>query len=212
MKTLCFCAGAQHADLSILNTIHVDILVGVDAGAHILQQHGFNLDLAVGDFDSSPLPLCRQCLILPREKDDTDLEAALLYILYHETPENIEKIIILGALGVGRLDHLLNNIWLVQQPRFQQWVEKFYFVERGNTVRFYRAGKYIIKKEEDKKYLSFIGLTPIRQLSLRGVYYPLNNCDYSYPMALISNEFIGSEMEFTFKSGLMCVVQSCDVM
>lgn len=35
MKILCFCAGVQHADLSILKKIHVDILVGVIRGGRI---------------------------------------------------------------------------------------------------------------------------------------------------------------------------------
>ena len=211
MKTIVFCAGAPSPYLEILKNINIDLLIGVDAGATRLVNAGFTPDIAIGDFDSQEPPTqCRHIIRLPCEKDDTDLEYALQHILHDKQPENIKKIILLGATNGGRIDHLLANIWLAHQARFSPFLSKFHFIERNNSIRFFQAGNHQLQRETDKKYLSFIGLTPIKALSLQHVKYPLNQQDYHYPMALISNEFLGSQMSFSFIDGLMCVIQSAD--
>ncbi|MDK4688769.1 thiamine diphosphokinase [Kingella negevensis] len=211
MKTLIFCAGAPNPDLSILQHINPDLLIGVDGGAARLVQHGYTPDWAIGDFDSAPPPpQAKNTLKLQPEKDDTDLEYALLHILQNQHPENIKQIIILGSLGGGRLDHLLCNIWLAHQPRFAPWLDKIHLIEQGNSVKFYRTGTHLLQPENSKKYLSFIGLTPIKQLTLQGMKYPLTDQDYAYPMALISNEFSDSQAQFSFESGTICVLQTHD--
>lgn len=211
MKTIVFCAGAPTPYLDILNTTTIDLLIGVDAGASRLVGAGFIPDLAIGDFDSQEPPTqCRNIIRLPCEKDDTDLEYALQHILQHEKPENIHKIMILGSVNGGRIDHVLANIWLSHQARFAPFLSKIHLIERNNSVCFFEAGSYQLQPENQKKYLSFIGLTPIKALTLQHVKYPLWQQDYPYPMALISNEFSGSQMSFSFSDGLMCVVQSAD--
>lgn len=210
MKTLIFCAGAHNPNLSILNQ-EFDLLVGVDGGAQILAQHGYPPDWAIGDFDSAPPPPdCRHILRLPSEKDDTDLEAALFHILPKYPIDEIEKIVILGALNGGRLDHLLANVYLAHQARFAAWVEKFFFVEQANTLRFYRSGSHHIYRETDKTYLSIIGLTALLGLSLQNVKYPLEKRDFLNPIALISNEFLSDSMLLTLDEGMVAVVQSRD--
>lgn len=211
MTTLIFCAGAEHPDLSAVADFPSALLVGVDAGAARLAVAGFTPDWAVGDFDSAPPPACcRHIVRLAAEKDDTDLEAALLHILPRYAVDEIKQILIIGALGAGRLDHLLANIWLAHQPRFAAWTDKIRFIERHNTAAFYRAGHHTLRRETDKRYLSFIGLTALRQLSLHGVRYPLHGADYAHPCALISNEFLHDQMTFSFTDGLLCVIQSRD--
>lgn len=212
MKNLVFCAGAPEADLSILQHIQADILIGVDGGAQTLVQAGYTPDWGIGDFDSvAPPAQCHHVLRLPAEKDDTDMEAALQHILAMYPPEQVNQIIILGAIGgAGRLDHMLSNIWLAFQPRFAPWLNKIYLHETNNSVRFFQAGSYQLAHESGKKYLSFIGLTPIESLTLQGVKYEVHKQDYPYPIALISNEFSGSLMQFSFQAGLMCVMQTRD--
>ena len=75
MKTLVFCAGAKDPNLSVLQQISSDLLIGVDKGASTLVAHGYKPDYAIGDFDSSEPPeQCRHVIHLPADKDDTDLE------------------------------------------------------------------------------------------------------------------------------------------
>ena len=47
-------------------------------------------------------------------------------------------------------------------------------------------------------------------LNLYDEKYKLNNANYAYPIALASNEFVGDKASFSFKSGLLCVIQSKD--
>lgn len=209
MTTLVFCAGASQPCLDILPADAV--FIGVDGGAAKLAAQGIIPDWAIGDFDTAEPPeQARRIVRLPEAKDDTDLEAALSYILARYQIESVDEVIIVGALGGGRLDHLLCNIWLAHQPRFATWLDKIRLIERHNSIRFYRAGSYRLHRETDKRYLSFISLTPVSKLHLHNVRYPLDGRDYDYPVALISNEFLADEMQFSFEEGLMCVIQSVD--
>lgn len=65
-------------------------------------------DLAVGDFDSCPIPENTEVITLPREKDDTDGR----YGVKEAIKRGYKEIIILGAIG-GRIDHTLGNIYLL---------------------------------------------------------------------------------------------------
>lgn len=104
-------AAGMPADFS---SISYDFVIGVDFGNINLINAGILPDLAVGDFDSvnaDELKLiktkAKELIILPAEKDDTDLEVALDVALKRF---NQGKIIIAGALG-GRMDHMLTNLF-----------------------------------------------------------------------------------------------------
>lgn len=213
MVTLIFCAGAADPFFEAIEPAACrpdTLLVGVDAGAAALASAGFAPDLAVGDFDSARPPTDTRILRLPAEKDDTDLEAALAYVLSQHPPESVREILILGALGGGRLDHLLCNVWLAHQPRFAPWLDKIRFAERYAEAAFYRAGSHVLHRAARLRYLSFIGLSPLSSLTLSGVKYPLGNRDFAYPPALVSNEFLADTMCLSFASGLVCAIQSAD--
>ena len=94
-------------------------VIAADGGTRHLWRLGHLPDLVVGDIDSLPQP-ARQWLQLtntpllqaPADKDETDLELALLHIAstYHN-----QKILIFAAFG-GRLDQTLANIFLLAHP------------------------------------------------------------------------------------------------
>lgn len=188
-------------------------LIGADRGALTLAELRTHFDAAIGDFDSvTPHELeeikkkSRVCRILPAQKDETDTEAAIAYAIETFNPE---EIILLGAFG-GRLDHLMSNLWLAFHPVVKGMAGRISLMDWHNTLRFYMPGSYVLEKEADKKYLSFIGMTPIKKLTLTGVVYPLNGKDYDNPIALVSNEFEEAEMHFSFESGVLAVIQSAD--
>lgn len=189
------------------------MLIGVDGGALSLLDMGETPDVAIGDFDSvsfDDLNRIEEKVLtvvkLPTEKDLTDTEAALEYVQEHLDVQEIE----MHGLFGGRVDHMLNNLWLAYHPAYQSMLEKIVMKAEKNTVRFYKPGKHTIKKEMDKKYLSFISMTPLEKLTLMDVKYPLREATYDSPIALVSNEFLNEEMTFTFTRGLMAVVQSKD--
>lgn len=188
-------------------------IIGVDGGALALLEAGIIPQLAIGDFDSvSERSLEKleevipQVIKLPTDKDLTDTEAALLYISENLTVNTIEMY---GLFG-GRVDHLISNLWLVFQPRYQALIDKIVMRAEKNSISFYKPGTYTVKKEKDKKYLSFIGMTPLTEVTLKNTKYPLDKVDYQMPIALVSNEFIADDMQFSFSSGLVAVIQSRD--
>ncbi len=94
-------------------------VIAADGGTRHLWRLGHFPDLVVGDIDSLPQParLWLQeanipLLQAPADKDETDLELALLHAasIYPN-----EAILILAALG-GRLDQTLANIFLLAHP------------------------------------------------------------------------------------------------
>ena len=76
----------------------------------LIHEKGLNRrpDLAVGDFDSCPIPEGTEVITLPKEKDDTDG----LYGVKEAIRRGYDEITILGATG-GRIDHTLGNIYLL---------------------------------------------------------------------------------------------------
>lgn len=187
--------------------------IGVDRGALRLLKQGRIPTIALGDFDSiSTSELTniqaqvKDVRISQAEKDETDTEMALSVAL---NELKADEVIIYGATA-GRLDHLLANLWMVLQPRFANEVRKIKLVDTQNSVEFYLPGEYVIEKEADKNYLAFIGLTPVKQLTLYDEKYQLTDADFAFPISLASNEFVGETGRFSFSEGMIAVIQSKD--
>ncbi|MEG2707966.1 MAG: thiamine diphosphokinase [Vagococcus sp.] len=189
------------------------VFIGVDRGSLYGIKAGFQIDIAVGDFDSlsesewewlvKQVPEVRRCAA---EKDDTDMELGVLKAI--ETyPEAYYYLV--GGTG-GRLDHYLSNLWLPLQERFEPFMDRIRLLDVQNTISYYLPGEYTVEKEMDKTYLVFICLTAVSNLSLYDAKYQLDQVDFPYPRSLSSNEFIGTTSRFSFESGCMCVIQSKD--
>src|SRR5215210_1527715 len=98
-----------------------DLLIAADGGALPLLRAGIVPHVAIGDMDSidaAGLAKLEEHGItpqrFPREKDETDLELALLYA----AAIGATAIDILGALG-GRWDHTLANIAMLALPELR---------------------------------------------------------------------------------------------
>lgn len=187
--------------------------VGVDRGAWFLLENGITPDYAVGDFDSLSVEefktiseVVSEVVKAPREKDETDTQLGLK-IAMSESDDC--PIILIGATG-GRMDHLMANFWLMLEPRFQEISQRFMIKDNQNSITFYQSGSHVVEKEGDKDYLGFLCVTPVADLTLRGVKYPLNNYQAAYPISFASNEFIEGYANFEFSSGVVVVVQSKD--
>lgn len=189
------------------------VFVGVDRGALALLQAGISPDLAIGDFDSitdeereTVKTKAKKFVGFASEKDDTDTELALMETINEFSPTEMT---VFNWEG-GRMDHLMSILYLVLQPRFYDYIPKIRLKNQKNSISYYLPGSYTIKKEPDKHYLSYIGMTPIQSLSLKNVKYPLDQEDFNYPMALVSNEFEEKEARFSFEEGILAVIQSTD--
>lgn len=104
-------------DKSLISS--ADWLVAVDGGADTLARIGLVPHLLVGDLDSiSPRTRAEieakgvEIRLLPAAKDETDTEAALRLVVEH----GADDIVVFGALGGPRLDHLVGNLLLLTSP------------------------------------------------------------------------------------------------
>ena len=95
-----------------------DYLIAVDAGLKHLFSRGLLPALLVGDLDSIDSNDLKKCvergvetLRFPPEKDQTDLELALV----EAAKRGFHEILIVFGLG-GRVDHLLGNLALLNNP------------------------------------------------------------------------------------------------
>ncbi|MCQ9209731.1 thiamine diphosphokinase [Granulicatella seriolae] len=191
------------------------IFIGVDGGCLQLLDASLPIELAIGDFDSINVSekemirqLAKQMIELQAEKDDTDTEAALKWVMKHYPKERVHLI---GAFG-GRIDHQLSNVWLILNPTFKDLIPYLIIENAKNDCRFLSPASYEIDKLKGANYLSFISYSSIKALTLEGVKYPLNRVDYAYPIALISNEFKAGQttMKVSFEEGLLMVAQTKD--
>jgi thiamine pyrophosphokinase len=108
----CVIAGAGDCILPLPPPSPGDFVIAADGGAAALQKSGITPDLFIGDFDSLPdgfvLPVDggeSSIIRLPREKDDTDMLAAIK----EGWKRGLRLFHIYGGLG-GRLDHSIANI------------------------------------------------------------------------------------------------------
>ena len=215
MTEIAILVGGPEMSLPDLHKLDHDRLlwIGVDRGAVRLLELGIKPHIALGDFDSVSKDefewIKKEVKDVRRfkaEKDATDTEIAVEAAFTEFVPE---KVTIYGATG-GRLDHLLNNLWLVFQPKIQPHLAKIQISDRQNNISYYQPGTYKLKKEEDKTYLAFICLTAVEKLTLFDAKYRLKEADFAYPTSLASNEFVSDTTLFSFQTGLIAVIQSKD--
>lgn len=160
-----FLAGLLHED---------DFLVAVDGGLRHLQVINRQPHLLIGDLDSvNPDQL--QVLSgegveiqrFPMEKDETDLELALL----ETARRGYKTILLVGALG-GRLDQMLANLYLLMLPELHGL--KVRIIDRGQEIFLIRHNAQITGQAGD-----LVSLLPLRGsaegISTTGLEYPLSN-------------------------------------
>lgn len=218
MATACviICGGGPNPALdqieNLIQAYKQVYFVGADRGALRLVRAGYVLDVALGDFDSVSEEE-RQVIeahsqefqAFPSEKDDTDGHLALDMAMTRWPEADYVALGFLGERG-GRLDHLLANIWLAHQPRFQVGLSRLTLLEAHHKVRFLKPGHHVLAYEPCL-YLSVISLTPVQGLTIQGAKYTLPATDYASPQSLISNEYKASQepVEIAFESGLVMI-------
>ncbi|MBD7895031.1 thiamine diphosphokinase [Limosilactobacillus sp. Sa3CUN2] len=188
--------------------------LGVDIGATRLLKEGIIPVAAIGDFDSTNdqqfkrvRKMINNIRLFPPEKDYTDTQLGVKNAieLYHP-----DKISIFGATG-GRLDQYLSNLFLPLEEEFHDYLEKIQFIDNQNIVDYYLPGKYELSIQPGFKYLAFVNLTPVVGLTLVDEKYPLNDWNSTIPFCWSSNEFNGERNHFSFKSGIVAVIKSRDL-
>lgn len=185
-----------------------DFIIAADGGV----RHALNLGLlpavVIGDLDSLDTVNRRDLeekgvniIQYPADKDETDLELALIYALRN----NYKRILLVGALG-RRLDQTLGNLSLLTDPalggidvRIDDGVEEVFFTRKQAQIEG-RIGDIV-------SLIPWNGdVTIIRTDGLR---WPLQNETLSaHQTRGISNEMIASEAHVELKSGLLLIIHT----
>lgn len=188
--------------------------LGVDRGVFTLLSRGIVPEYAFGDFDSVSAQEWKEIEkkvknlhTFKPEKDETDMELALNWALEQKP----EKIHLFGATG-GRLDHFFGNVQILLKPELQNSTTEIEIIDAKNHLFVKGPGHYTIKKIQERKYISFVPLTPtVKGLTLDGFKYPLSNCHISQGSTLcISNELVSKVGTFSFSEGIILVIRSID--
>ena len=203
-------SGAPQAWLD-LEDIKSSFIIGVDRGALVLIEQGICPHLSIGDFDSvttSELEKIKESSLeliqLPSEKDETDTEVALNYLLN----KKVSSINLYGVIG-GRIDHTLANIRLLLQ--FAKKGLALTLVDKGNYLTVLAPGNYEIQSPR-LPYISFFALeSTVTNLTLANLKYPLINYQLKQDdIRCISNETISSSFSVSFDTGYLLMIYSQD--
>ena len=186
------------------------LFIGVDRGALVLINEGFKVDVAIGDFDSvsdSEFALIEKhvdkIISLPRDKDMTDTEAAIEYVI----GQGDFDIRLFGTLG-GRLDHEFASTVLLL--RYAKRGISIDMVNSGNCVKVVACGDHEIVTTHG--YVSFFALGGlVSNLKLVGFKYNLQgyNLESDDPLC-VSNEIVSESVKISFDSGYLLIIESSD--
>lgn len=187
----------------------VDYLICVDGGANYAALSSRMPDLVIGDLDSiSPENLNRcdnaGCVIerYPCEKDETDLELALLRAEERACLLGEQDIWLYGATG-KRIDHFLGNVALMLA-----------YARKGYRIRVIDPEHelWIVQGREEiwgspGQELSLISLSEKAVVTTEGLYYPLQKgvLLQEIPRGM-SNVFLGEKAVVEVHEGWVMVV------
>lgn len=176
-----------------------DLVLAADRGYTLAKEEGIKVDYIIGDFDSSKRPDNVNVIALNPVKDYTDTVAAIEFA----KEKGYKKIIIYGGLG-GRESHTISNIRTI-----------FHYKKQGINIKLKSRYKEIFVVDDSFSYtydghdfyVSIFSLNDKTKLTIKGLYYELEN----YPMKIddalgVSNETKKENFEIKVKDGAVVVV------
>lgn len=205
-KTALIFGSAPVADWSFLKEYpleEADVLCA-DGGRNSAEKAGFKPLWYIGDGDSGGTPEGLEAVVLPEEKDTTDLESAIHYALH----QGYEVIYLCGATG-GRMDHYLANCFLLEQIADRG--AKGYLIDGTNEISYLTPGEYVVENVPNCRYLGLVPMDrQVTGVTLRGLKYPLTDAALNRWEALaVSNEILpGEAAHITIGSGAVLMIRS----
>ena len=181
-----------------------DYIIGVDKGALNGIKNDVILNVAIGDFDSiseceyNHLKSLVNIEKLNQYKDFTDTFYALKYAY-----ELSDDVTIFGGITGKRVEHLIANLNMFNlYPNLK--------IIDDNSMIFVKSKSFEIVNSI-YKYASFFAIEEVKDLSLEGFKYKLNNYDLKpFDSLCISNE-ITNNATVKFSDGkLLCILSHQD--
>jgi thiamine pyrophosphokinase len=195
----------------------VGLVIAADGGARHAAVLGVTLDLWVGDGDSIGEPalaaLAAAGVPLERarpDKDESDTELAIVAAIRL----GASGIVILGALGGGRIDHALANIDLLALPDLDARVATILDARaRIGLIRAPGPDGGVVERRLIGRRGDLVSLLPVgpgvEGVTTDGLAYPL----VDEPLAMgrtrgLSNVRLAAEARVAVRRGLLLVVES----
>ena len=187
----------------------VDFLICADGGANYAALSGRVPNLLIGDLDSITQETLNHyvdvgCVIeqLPCEKDETDLELALIRAEEQARLVNERDIWLYGATG-KRIDHFMGNIALMLAYARKGY--RIRLVDPEHEIWILQSHECIRRSLGQE--LSLIALSEKAVVTTEGLYYPLQRgvLLQDSPRG-ISNVFLGEEAVIQVHEGWVLVV------
>lgn len=184
-----------------------DLLIAADSGAEAVLRAGCLPHLLVGDMDSIVASAAEdlqargvETLLLPVAKDETDLEMALRLAI----ERGARTIVVHGALGGPRLDHLVATLLLLTAP----WLAgaDVRLVDPEHDVALAGGDRPIAGRPGD--VVSLLPLTPrVEDVASEGLLYPLKREPLLQGTTRgVSNELTGERARVTHGAGDLLVI------
>jgi len=188
-----------------------DLLIAADAGALVLERLGVVPDLAVGDFDTAGPEIVARLTAagIPTEthsmaKDYTDTHLAIVIAIARGATE----IVVLGALGGPRYDHMLATALSLAAPAFAG--VRILLVDPLHSMLVLRPGESVALHGTPGEYVSLLALTEeVTGVSGDGLLYLLPAIFRLGDNIGVSNELIVPEaMVSVGGSGILLVIHT----
>lgn len=207
-SAVCFIVGAGTiAPGTQLSLQPNDLLIAADGGLPAVERMGLSPHLVIGDFDSlGHVPSNSNTVVLPAEKDITDMHAAIQLGL----ERGYTRFALYGGTG-GRMDHTLANLQLLDGLALQNC--RGFLIGDGSVSTAVHNGILDFPASMSGYLSVFCSGIPAEGVTLRSLKYELSNARLTpdFPLG-VSNEFTGSPAHVEVASGTLLVLwQSRDI-
>jgi len=212
-KGKCIVIGAGDLTLCEVSAEEGDFVIAVDGGLSYCGLLGLEPHLILGDFDSVSdreaeaiealeRQIPNRIIRLPREKDDTDMLAALKEGL----ARGYRQFRIYAGMG-GRLDHTIANIQCLLYLKNHDATG--YLMDGAGMILVIRNETVHFRKGLKGSYLSLFSMVEeTRGVTIKGMKYPLKDAvvKNDFPIG-ISNEFLDTEAAVSVENGVLaCII------
>lgn len=200
MKT-CLIAGAGPLFGPIPSPADGGLIIAADGGYAHLWRVGLRPDLVIGDFDSLPeKPEHPHVTELARDKDDTDMLAAVKYGL----EQGCQVFHIYGGTG-GRLDHTMANVQVLAY--LARHGARGVLHGEGFAVTCVRNGEMTFDRSRQGTISVFAHSDTAQGVCLEGLKYELRDATLTNGCPLgVSNEFAGTDSRVSVRDGTLIVM------
>lgn len=178
-----------------------DFVVAADAGFLFLEQVGITADVVIGDFDTLQYtPKHPHVIVLNREKDDTDMAAAV----EEGIKAGYETFHLYCGMG-GRIEHTVANMQLL--AKLSQDGKQGFLHGKECVITAITNGEMAFR-EDMSGYLSVLAHSDkVEGVNLKGLKYELEDAVLTnvFPLG-VSNEFIGEKSSVSVKKGTVLLI------